>query len=469
MHAKRTRDRKKQLVEVSEAMIGQMENESHALREYLVSLKLLSVEEAEKSKERASESQKELAALKVHATPELNDFKQPFCLLEALLILIFMVQASQNEYDLDGDDDDDDDHFNDDNGDGDDEHDGSLSGSDDNEKGSWSGSNNGNDSINGDTSGDGTASTGSNNSSSHNAPSSSGSSRSHNSSGSGSGSGSDSPTLKHTKMEWSKTEQKPCAFNYGSKQSGGFKVGAAPPCSTTSQVGVAYSSRTSGSKKSQSVESYNHGGMVPVNEEANAVEIANYLGYSHQQAQEKHLQPPTAMMIAPASVVTSHALPPLSIPPSALEINATLSVVDFYQEKTQQDQNLPASWRYPPLRPIATTQNASTHTSQNMVVKVPNILLSVIPQGILSPRSSGGVSPRGTFSPIETAKGIAYLHNAPMYNPSCASPAVKIDCSNASRMSCFSDSSKSQTMHLSEPGQFRNLPSSNIANGNSPL
>lgn len=65
MHAKRTRDRKKQLVEVSESMIGQMENESHALREYLVSLKLLSVEEAEKSKERASESQKELAALKV--------------------------------------------------------------------------------------------------------------------------------------------------------------------------------------------------------------------------------------------------------------------------------------------------------------------------------------------------------------------------------------------------------------------
>jgi hypothetical protein len=74
MHAKRTRDRKKQLVEVSEAMIGQMENESHALREYLVSLKLLSVEEAEKSKERASESQKELAALKVLTTPELDDF-----------------------------------------------------------------------------------------------------------------------------------------------------------------------------------------------------------------------------------------------------------------------------------------------------------------------------------------------------------------------------------------------------------
>lgn len=378
------------------------------------------------------------------------------------------MQASQNEYDLDGDDDDDDDHFNDDNGDGDDEHDGSLSGSDDNEKGSWSGSNNGNDSINGDTSGDGTASTGSNNSSSHNAPSSSGSSRSHNSSGSGSGSGSDSPTLKHSKMEWSKTEQKPCVFNYGSKQSGGFKVGTAPPSNTASQVGVAYSSRASGSKKSQSVESYNHGGMVPVNEEANAVEIANYLGYSHQ---EKHLQPSNAMTIAPASTATSSSLPPLSIPPSALEINATLSVVDFYQEKTQQDQNLPASWRYPPLRPIAATQNATSHTSQNMVAKVPNILLSVIPQGILSPRGAGGVSPRGTFSPIETGKGIAYLHSAPMCNPTCSSPGAgaKIDCSNTSRMSCFNDSGKSQTIRLSESGQFRNLPSSNIANGNSPL
>ena len=46
-----------------------MESESHALREYLVSLKLLSVEEAEKSEERATESKKELAALKVNIYP----------------------------------------------------------------------------------------------------------------------------------------------------------------------------------------------------------------------------------------------------------------------------------------------------------------------------------------------------------------------------------------------------------------
>ena len=65
MHAKRTRDRKKQLLEVSESIIGEMENESHSLREYLVSLKLISVEEAEKSEERACESKKERAALKV--------------------------------------------------------------------------------------------------------------------------------------------------------------------------------------------------------------------------------------------------------------------------------------------------------------------------------------------------------------------------------------------------------------------
>jgi hypothetical protein len=69
MHAKRTRDRKKQLLELSESMIGNMESESHALREYLVSLKLLSVEEAEKSEERATESKKELAALKVNNYP----------------------------------------------------------------------------------------------------------------------------------------------------------------------------------------------------------------------------------------------------------------------------------------------------------------------------------------------------------------------------------------------------------------
>ena len=36
MHAKRTRDRKKQLLDVSESMIGEMESESHSLREYLV-------------------------------------------------------------------------------------------------------------------------------------------------------------------------------------------------------------------------------------------------------------------------------------------------------------------------------------------------------------------------------------------------------------------------------------------------
>ena len=81
MHAKRTRDRKKQLLEVSESMISEMENESHSLREYLVSLKLISVEEAEKSEERANESKKELAALKVNTLFKLQDsFMTPFFL-----------------------------------------------------------------------------------------------------------------------------------------------------------------------------------------------------------------------------------------------------------------------------------------------------------------------------------------------------------------------------------------------------
>ena len=65
MHAKRTRDRKKMLVENSEQMINKMEQEAHSLREYLVSVKLMSIEEARASEERAVASQKELAQLKV--------------------------------------------------------------------------------------------------------------------------------------------------------------------------------------------------------------------------------------------------------------------------------------------------------------------------------------------------------------------------------------------------------------------
>lgn len=71
MHAKRTRDRKKKLLESSETQISRMERESHLLRGYCVSLNMLSAEEASKSEERTCESKRELAALKVinHFTP----------------------------------------------------------------------------------------------------------------------------------------------------------------------------------------------------------------------------------------------------------------------------------------------------------------------------------------------------------------------------------------------------------------
>lgn len=68
MHAKRTRDRKKMLLESSETQISRMERESHLLRGYCVSLNMLSAEEASKCEERTCESKRELAALKVNTS-----------------------------------------------------------------------------------------------------------------------------------------------------------------------------------------------------------------------------------------------------------------------------------------------------------------------------------------------------------------------------------------------------------------
>ena len=68
MHAKRTRDRKKKLLEDSETIISRMERESHLLRGYCVSLNMISMEDATRCEERASESRRELAALKVRVT-----------------------------------------------------------------------------------------------------------------------------------------------------------------------------------------------------------------------------------------------------------------------------------------------------------------------------------------------------------------------------------------------------------------
>lgn len=76
MHAKRTRDRKKKILEDSETIICRLERESHLLRGYCVSLNMLSMEDATRFEERASESKRELAALKVHRDEEMCLFYQ---------------------------------------------------------------------------------------------------------------------------------------------------------------------------------------------------------------------------------------------------------------------------------------------------------------------------------------------------------------------------------------------------------
>jgi len=141
MHAKRTRDKKKLFLEASEQVIYEMETESRLLREYLVSVKLISLEDSAQSEQRTIQSKKELAMLKAYS-----------------------LQHDGNDEDDDVDEDDDDDEHDqannqdfsnyDDNDDGDDEQ-GYHSGSD--EKGSWGGSNDGSnqDSTNGETSVDG--------------------------------------------------------------------------------------------------------------------------------------------------------------------------------------------------------------------------------------------------------------------------------------------------------------------------
>ena len=133
MHAKRTRDKKKLFLEASEQVIYEMETESRLLREYLVSVKLISVEDSAQSEQRTIQSKKELAMLKAYSLQH---------------------DGNDDDDDVDDDDDDDEDQASNDNDDGDDEQ-GYHSGSD--EKGSWGGSNDGSnhDSMTGDTSADG--------------------------------------------------------------------------------------------------------------------------------------------------------------------------------------------------------------------------------------------------------------------------------------------------------------------------
>jgi hypothetical protein len=65
MHAKRTRDRKKMFFELSEQLIAEMEAEHRKLRDYLVAVRLISVDEARESEARSQEARRELARLKV--------------------------------------------------------------------------------------------------------------------------------------------------------------------------------------------------------------------------------------------------------------------------------------------------------------------------------------------------------------------------------------------------------------------
>lgn len=164
MHAKKTRDRKKMFLQASEQIISEMESQVDVLRNYLLSLKILSLKEVEDCHERDIQSRRELLTLKVKKHPTL----QKHCM--QLIAHPSIQQASQNDEDLldNGEEDDptddrnacsgvrdklfrrdssctEEDEFDDDIGSdryGDDENDGnSISGSDDNEK--WSGSNDG--------------------------------------------------------------------------------------------------------------------------------------------------------------------------------------------------------------------------------------------------------------------------------------------------------------------------------------
>lgn len=64
MHAKKTRDRKKQFLEMSEKVISEMESEAFAMRKYLRSLNLITDEEISQSLLRDSESKMAIEQMK---------------------------------------------------------------------------------------------------------------------------------------------------------------------------------------------------------------------------------------------------------------------------------------------------------------------------------------------------------------------------------------------------------------------
>lgn len=65
MHAKKTRDRKKLFLEMSEKIIGEMEKEAKQLREYMLSMNLMTEEEFDRYRQRDLISKQEIENLKV--------------------------------------------------------------------------------------------------------------------------------------------------------------------------------------------------------------------------------------------------------------------------------------------------------------------------------------------------------------------------------------------------------------------
>ena len=65
IHAKKTREKKKQFFEESEKTLNAMVHEHNLLREYLISVKVMSRDEDTKAKQRDKEAERELESFKV--------------------------------------------------------------------------------------------------------------------------------------------------------------------------------------------------------------------------------------------------------------------------------------------------------------------------------------------------------------------------------------------------------------------
>eukprot|EP01036_Dinobryon_divergens_P023394 gene23395-31736_t len=73
MHAKKTREKKKQFFEESEKLLNAMVHEHNLLREYLISVKVMSRDEDTKAKQRDIEAEKELESFKVSFSDDESD------------------------------------------------------------------------------------------------------------------------------------------------------------------------------------------------------------------------------------------------------------------------------------------------------------------------------------------------------------------------------------------------------------